>query len=81
MVLVAGAWAVWMQFPEYLPWGGATPDAVIAEPDESQEEGLPAEGVGPLTDEDVEAAVEAAVDAVTAQEPVEETPQEKNTID
>ncbi|MEN8164721.1 MAG: hypothetical protein ABFS37_11380 [Acidobacteriota bacterium] len=78
-VLAAGAWAVWTVFPEYLPWAGGSPDAVIVEPDESEGEGLPAEGVAPLTDEDLEAAVEAAVDAMTAQEPVEE-PEPKPTV-
>ncbi len=80
VVLVAGAWAVWTQFPEYLPWVGATPEAVIAEPDESRGEVSLAGGVAPLTDEDLEAAVEAAVDAVTAPEPVKDPEPEPTDV-
>ncbi len=71
LVLVAGAWAVFTQFPEHMPWSGTAPDPVIAESDESPAEDLTTELIAPLTDDDLEAAVEAAVDAATVPEPAE----------
>ncbi len=73
IVLTAGAWAVWMQFPEYVPWGRNVPDMVAAVNDESADEELVSESLAPLTGEDLEAAVEAAVDAVTASNQVDES--------
>jgi len=72
IVVVAGAWAVSTQFPEYMPWTGPTSDVVIGEPVDAPGEDLAAELITPLTDDDLEAAVEAAVDAATVPEPAEE---------
>ena len=73
VVVVVGAWAVSTQFPEYMPWLGTASDAVVAESDEPPVEDLKTELMEPLTDDDLEAAVEAAVDAATGPEPAEST--------
>ena len=70
--VVAGAWAVSTQFPEYMPWSGSDPEDVVTESEETPEEYLTAELIAPLTDDDLEAAVEAAVDAAAIPELTED---------
>ncbi len=70
-VLVTAAWVLWTQYPEYLPWDVSSPGGVTAGVDHRAEEASPSVPIPPLSDEDLEAAVEAAVDAVTVLDQVE----------
>lgn len=65
VVLVGAAWVVWTQYPEYLPWGGPAHGGVTVDVDESNGGPLSSEAMAPLSDDDLEAVVEAAVEAVT----------------
>ena len=81
IILIAAAWVVWTQFPEYLPWSeGARQDAVVTDPVIADEEELPVDVIASLTEEDVEAAVEAAVEAVTGTGPDDGAPPEPTVV-
>ncbi len=79
-VLAAGAWAIYTQYPELLSWSGTASEVVIAEPDEVAGEDSPAELIAPLTEKDLQAVVEAAVDAVTVPEPVRDPEPEPTVV-
>ncbi len=66
IVLGAGLWAVWTQYPEFFPWSEESSAEVVAEePVPTALGARQPESVDSLSDEDLEAVVEAAVEAVT----------------
>lgn len=72
VILAAGAWVIWSLFPQFLPWGGLDSDGDTIEAGATTVVDVPLDPIAALSDEDLEAAVVAAVDAVTSSEKVEE---------